>query len=354
MSNLVGKIADEIAPFVGMSYPNDEKRLFDLLSLVQDQIWMSGKFYNSTKYFYTPVRDNNLIITPHGYNVLLGCNIDFRPVSINGVASIFHKNGPLEVPLKQGGFSQSVYHIGDSPVMIQPNDEWCSPCKPKTKRDYYIAVQGGGCETNKETLVSVSGCNGKQIYTYRKEETESEPVICEDRDLVETEIKYSEGVVYPILGKMVFHENIIISEVYNIIKDPTVSPVEYYLVDKETRVGVLTARLEPYETNAKYKRYQVSKSCVKGKCILGLYKKSKPVKIVDESQIFISDNMQAILSIAQGIDHKYSKGDIEKGMAYIRDGINLLNLEVREERANKNSKLQVETPRDFSTIKKFR
>lgn len=352
--NLVGQIADEIAPYVGMSYPNDEKRLFDLLSLVQDQIWMSGKFYNSTKYFYTPVRDNNHIITPHGYNVLLGCNIDFKPVSINGVASIFHKNGPLEAPLKDTGFSRSVYHLGDSPVMIQPNDEWCSPCSSSSPREYYVAVCGGGCDTGKETLVSALGCNKKPIYTYRKEETESEPIVCEDRDLQETEIRYSEGVVYPILGQKVYHENILVSEIYNIIKDPTTAPVEYYLVDKDTRVGVLTARLEPYETNAIYKRYQVSQSCVKAKCILGLYKKSKPVKIVDPSQIFISGNMQAIMSIAQGIDHKYSKGDIEKGMAYIRDGINLLNLEVREERPNKNSKLQVESIRDFSEIKPFR
>ena len=32
-------IANFVAPYVGMSYPNDQDRVFELLSLVQNKIW---------------------------------------------------------------------------------------------------------------------------------------------------------------------------------------------------------------------------------------------------------------------------------------------------------------------------
>jgi len=356
MSNqTAGSIAEFIAPYIGMSYPNDEQRIFETLSLVQDEIWSSGKFYGSTKFFYTPVREDNTIVTPHGYNVLLGCNINFKPVNINGTAAIFHKNGPAESPLALDGFSNDVYHLGDSPVMFQPNSQWCKPCGPSgCKSEYYIAVCGGDCEKDKKTLVSSLGCNGRPIYTYYKEETENKPIVCEDRDLADEEVKYNEGVMYPIVGQQVYYNDIIIGDIYNIIKDPTLNPVNYYLVNKDTNVGTLIARLEPYEVTSNYKIYQISKSCVKNNCVLGLFKRSKPSSIVDPAQILISDNKNAILSIAKGVQKKYSEDNIQLGEAFILGGINLLAKEVREQRPNSTAKMQVSSIRDFSKIKKIR
>lgn len=356
MSNqTAGKIAEFIAPYIGMSYPNDENRIFENLSLVQDEIWSSGKFYGSTKYFYAPIRSDNTIITPHGYNVLLGCNINFKSVNINGTSAIFHKNGPSETPLAENGFSKDVYHLGDSPVMFQPNGSWCKPCGPnKGKVDFYISVCGGDCEINKKTLVSSLGRNGKPIYTYFKEETGDKPIVCEDRDLIVEEIKYNEGVMYDVVGQHVNHKDIIVGDIYNIIKDPTISPVEYYLVNKETGVGTLMARLEPYETVSNYKIYQISKSCVRNNCVLGLFKRSKPVDIVDPSQILISNNKSAILSIAKGVHKKFAEDNIQLGETFIMGGINLLAKEVREQKPNSTARLQIDSLRDFSKIKNIR
>lgn len=356
MPATAGSIAEFIAPYVGCSWPNDERKIFELMSLVQNKIWQSGKFHNSTKFFYVNVRSDRTIITPHGYNVLLGCNINFQPVNINSPNGLFHRNGPSEAPMVGGNFNTTIQYLGESPVTKQPNEAWCSPCgnhRFTCDNDYFITVVGENCSTKAHTLVSALGKNNKPIYTYYKEETGGEPTVCESEDIAATEIKYNEGVRYPILGQKVFYKDILVTNIYNIIKEPSLVPVEYYLTERRTGIGSLIARLEPYEIISKYKRYQISNNCIRKNCVLALFKQSKPVDIVSESQIFISDNKDAILCMAQGIYQIHEKQELNLGNGFIQQGLVALREELREESPNTNDKLQIESIRDYSKIKDF-
>jgi hypothetical protein len=355
MAITVKEVAEFVAPYVGMSYPNDDIRLFELLSLVQARIWGSGRFYGSTKFFHVGVDGENNIITPHGYNVLLGCNMDFKPVTIHGMTSLFHKNGPAEAPISQKGFNAGAFHLGDYAVMYQPNDQWCVRCGiMQPNKDYYIAVKSSdNCADVRFTTVSSLGCDGKPIYTYMKEASSMTPTVCGNEEIADGEIDYTEGVVYPIKGEQIAYNDIITTFVYSIRKEPTKTPVEYYLVDKETGQGFLTARLEPYETESKYKKYRVTGDCIKNKCILGLFKMSKPAEIKHESQLFVTDNRHAILCMAQSMDQLHNKQDFNTAEIFLQKSLIALREELREESPNAQNKMQIQTNRDFSKIKKL-
>lgn len=326
-------IAEKVAPEIQMSYPNDQDRIFSYLSLVQNKIWNSGLFHGSTSFFYVNLDQYGNIITPHGYNVLLGCNVGFRPIRISSQYSLFHANGNAEKAILDRNFSQEVTYLGESPVMIQIDDPWLKYCNS------FISVVGSSCESRKFTDVSALDVNGNPIYTYIKQTKKSSRLVVCGEESVEKYVDVREGVRYSITAKPQCHKNIIVSRITSIVKDPTLGPVSYYL--HYNGLSKLIARLEPFETRSEYKRYKVSGKCVQNNQVLGLFKQSKPLDIVSDSQKFISTNMEAIILIAKGFYQKIDKNDSQGGESFIQDGIRALREELRGHRVNTVEQIQV-------------
>lgn len=330
----VSLIADKVAPEIQMTYPNDQDRVFSYLSFVQKKIWNSGLFHNSTAFFHVNLDEFGNIITPHGYNVLLGCNVDFRPITITSQYSLFHANGDADASLRDKNFSQEVTYLGESPVTIQPNDSWFKSCNS------FISVLGSSCESKKFTDISALGKNGKPIYTYYKETRRSSKlIVCGEEKLNSDNIDVRNGVRYAITNTPQFHKNIIVTQINGIFKDQTLGPVEYYL--NSNGLSRLVARLEPFETHSSYKRYKVSGRCVRKNQVLGLFKMSEPIDIISESQYFISSNLEAIILIAKGFKMKFDKEDQQAGESFIQDGIKALREEIRGNRVNTIDRLQI-------------
>lgn len=352
----VGQIAEFIAPYIGAVYPNDTQRIFEILSLTQRKIWESGKFLNSTKWFYVNVNSNNEIITPHGYNILLACNVNFKPLRINDNYFLFHKNGAGDSILTDK-YNQDIMFLGSSPVIRQPNERFCNPCLVDDEcKKYILAVESSCCiKINgrfPKTRVSAIGGNGKQIFTYFKQDTGDVPCICGTNEELPSEIETIEGIEFPICGKKVVAECIEISEIYNIIKEPTLSNVKYYAINKNTRNGFLLAELGPYDIMSEYNRWKVLGSCVKLGCILGLFKKSKPAEIVDPNQIFITDNKNAILNLAQSVYEANEKKNFAAADQFERRGLLSLSNEIREGKPH-NNQIQIDSMKDHTKLPVF-
>lgn len=357
----IGQVAKLIAPHIGMNYPNDIESIYDIIDLIKEKIWFTGKFYGSTKWMWCRVRGDGTIITPHGYNILLGCKDENRPaMDIKDSYFMFHKNGPTSSVIKDKGFDNSVIYLGEYPTLLSPE---CFG-NGKNNGEFFISVKspGMGFSMEKNILrVLATDCNGNKIHTY-------EFTSDEDPDNTLTKIlgpddidKYEgiiEGINFPVKGVDILYKNVIVTSVYGIMKDPTVSPVEVWLyettvTDCDCSNGILIARLEPGEVISSYKSYKIPDKCIRNKYIYGLFKMSKPQPTSFNSEIFLTDNKNAIISIAKGIYKSTYKDQLAEGKAFINEGISALNDELRESSPNSVSTMQIDSVRDFSKLPNF-
>jgi len=340
-----GNTADYISSFVGKAYPEDKKSIFTLLDLVQEEIWNSGKFHGSTKWTYVTARDDNTIITPHGYNVLLGMNINFKPMKIRDEHFLFHQNGPADVPLGNN-FSTNVYDLGEYPV-FKLLEKICDPCKPTPCSKFRIGAKTvSSCSSFPKTRIYGNDLAGNKIFTYTAPETKKE-CVCPEEDAEAWDA--IEGVELQ-LNSTLRASMAEFGQITAIYKEPSSSAVEYYAID-ETGKGTLVARLDPFQLKASYRIYKVPNTCIKKKCIFGLFKRSKPDPIVNENQLFITENKTAILSIAKGCDMKFNRNEIQAGENFIALGIKALSNEVKEENSNSQTTVQFNGP--FPKVRKF-
>lgn len=334
---IVEEAAKLIAQRIGRSYPSDKKIIFSHLDLIAEHIWASGLFKDSTKWTYVSVGEDNKIISPDGYDVLLGVNINFKPITIRDSTFLFHSNGPAEAPIHDNYFYRNVIDLGRFPVN-RLIDNLCNVCSCDKPKCYYIGAKIlNNCGTPPKTRIYGKNEKGDEIFTYKVGEKE-EVNICseEDADVYEdaiqgVEIKLSERTTTP---------KILFSKVTSIVKEPSNSYVEYYAIDSKTKVGVPIAKLSPFDIVSSYRLYQVPSSCVKKRCVFALFKMTKPSQIIDESQPFITDNKNAILSIAMGLDYKFNQGDLEKGETFLSTGIRDLAIELKEDEANTKTNIQ--------------
>lgn len=338
---IIRDVANLIAGHIGKSYPNDREDIFETIDLVQNEIWKSGLFHGSTKWAYVNVRNDNTIITPHGYDVLLGLNIDFKPRIIRDTHFLFHQNGPADAALLGNGFNKNVQYLGEFPVIGNP-EKLCDPCNKGVSCEYFYvgARVSGACNTFPKTRIYGTSPNGKNIYSYVSPTT-NETCLCEDEEDIEI-WDAIEGVELS-LTNILKVSKIKFASITGITKEPSSSVVEYYKLDEKGN-GEMIASLDPFQIKSKYKAYLVPKSCIKNRCVFGLFKKSKPENTIHESQVFLTDNKSAIISMAKSFDFKYNKNDIERAIAFEADAKRSLSDEVKEETPNVVSPIQVVGP----------
>lgn len=347
----VSSVADFVSQFVDKSWPNDRDVLYQMLDLVQEHIWKSGLFLGSTKWAYVKTRCDNTIITPHGYSELLGAKLGCKMLDLRDQYFMFHQNGPMTEPAADKSYSTDVTHLGTYPTLINHWQEAELKCKIP---EYQLTVISPCLPNMREPLmtrVCAYGLDGRPIYTYYftpeslTENPEDEIMVLTPDDVTTSE-GVVEGVNLPITRQGFTPSNILISEIYNIEKQPSHFSVEYWLVDRCSKKGILAARLEPFQLRSSYNVYKINNNrCSVNNCIFALFKRSRPDPCVADSQLFITDNKLAITYIAQGIYEKVYKKNITTGDALLISGERELAKELKESNSAVHSPLQIHNHR---------
>jgi len=325
-----------IAPYVEKSWPNDRDSIYSILDLVQEAIWKSGLFEGSSKWAYVKVNKNGTIVTPHGYSILLGAKVGNSKYNIRDSYFMFHENGPLTEPGESNHFSKNIQFLGSYPTLINHIDDL-----KINKGDYKLGVVSPCLPPTGSppvSIISANDANGKKIFTYRFREKEDPEII--DNEIINytpDDIDYNngiiEGVVYPVTNKLITYDNVRVSEVYNITKDPTLSPVDYYALfpydgECDPSEGVLIASLDPFQTQSMYNVYKIVNNCINDGQAFCLFKRDRPEKLVNDSQLILTNSQTALISLAKGIQYKYFKDNIPVGDAFMSTGMRDISDEI--------------------------
>lgn len=359
----VEEAAQYIAPFVKLTWPKDRDRLYNILHLAQSRAWKEGKWYGMTREYSVYAAEDNTVITPPGYDVLLKVNLNTAPVSLRDQHFQFHRNGNGSVTECCGkNWTSSVYDLGPSPVLFQPyKDTTCPDCYDDTPC-VRIGVKSLGCETDASITITgfyPNACmelckkneHGQQarVYTYEKTTKAGTTEICgcgkEEEGGEDKKVK--NGATIPLTAEISLLD-IYWGRIESIAKTVTKAPVEVYAFYGDSQVKLI-ARLEPWQTQTHYKKYKLPEQCSGAPCIHGLFKMSQPERINNDSQLMIISEDEALLLLAKGINMTYYEDDDVNGERFILRGIKALEDQLTEQSTSAEIPIQVNGPMFQST-----
>lgn len=350
------KAAKVIAEYVGAIWPENQDKLFKLLTLVNKRIWKEGTWWGMNAEFFVKSRigpqGEYYITCPPGYDILKAVNIDGNPTMQRDAYFQFHKNAYGSIEKNCGNWTQAVVDLGEHATINE--------ISVGTKRPEKILI--GACLTGKETgtspvkFVRIDGewdRDGK-VWTYEKK-TWSERRIA---GLNEPEL-YD-----PIYGAKIalndtirFVENIYWKSIRSITKDITVNPVEVYAIHADQTLQLLTV-MEPHETMSKNRRYLIPDSCVKRTCtctsstatcncvpiVHGIFKVSEPGAVAHNTQPIYTSDDEALISLAIAMKSLYTDRKPDEAVPYLLNGVKSLEDNNRENQSNDQQTIQVTGP----------
>lgn len=344
-----------VAKFIDKSWPNDKESVFQILDLAQSEIYKTGLFSGSTKWFYTKVLDDNTIITPHGYSKLLGLKIGCSLAEIKDQFWMFHENGPASEPECSNIYTNVVQHLGDFPTLFNHYKEAKEKCCKSGFRIGVVSCNSPSYLTPPLTRINALDKEGKPVYTYPSglesrvatdDEVEQYEKMQNQGDYMYVESDIMQGVQVPVTSKFISTpKDLVFSEIVNIAKDPTMARVEYYAIPEGEQHGFLIASLEPFQTSSCYSIYKIKNSCVKDKCCLGLFKVSPPERIVSDNQFMIISDKTVLLDFCKYVHKKYYKEDYQGAGLFLSSGVASLSAQLKAETPNKTKTLRVSSVR---------
>lgn len=340
------QICEEVADLVGLSYPDDKKKLFFLCRMANHEIWKQGKWTGMIKEFnvntYTDQHGVRYMNTPTGYDVLLGVNVGSNPARINNHWFQFHKNGNGSVSKDKGwNHTDSVIDMGYFPTMypLRRRHELVKNIPDAV----YLAVRSRGNE-HPDTKLTISGENtiGQLLYSFPAKANEVIETLESPRvENIQASVP-TYGCEYKLTTKFFMYNNIAFSEVASITKTITANPVDVYAMH-DTGESYLVATLEPHQTNAKFRRYMLPKELpCQSNCVHGMFKVSEPEAIVYPTQQMITDNITALIDMIMGMDLKYHKKDLNAAAVYVLSAVKALEDSTKENMANHQTSIQVD------------
>jgi hypothetical protein len=113
--------------------------------------------------------------------------------------------------------------------------------------------------------------------------------------------------------------------------------------------------MEPWQLSSRYRIYKMAANCVSKNtnCVLGLFKMSKPDPIISENQHFITDDVEAIISLLIAKDEMFNKKDVKMASQFMANAAMNLNADLRESQSNTRKKIQVDAHTGFGNAPKF-
>lgn len=341
------QLCEMTADIIGMSYPSDKDKMFFLCSMVNHEIWKQGRYDGTIKEFYVNLKDgldgNKYIVTPNGYNILLGVNLDTKPTRITNSWFKFHRNGIGDAPHKtRFNLTESVMDLGKTAVIEQPRVR--KTIQAGIQDPVYITVRSRGYEDESANMV-ISGENrlGQLVYSFK--ESDQKPITRSLTNPNETTVVKGDptyGVDFKLTNKFSLCDNIHWSQVTKITKTVTNNPVDVYAVH-DSGESYLLATLAPHQRESIYRTYQLPKEeCSNHGCVLAMFKVSEPDRIEFGSQSMITSNPTALIDAMIGMDFKYFKKDLNAAATYILSAVKALEDSTRENMANTQQSIQVD------------
>ena len=305
-----------VAPFVGLSYEADRDKLFTYLHLAERKAWKQGTYKGFLKEFDCKIFDVNgkwFIKTPHGYDVLMGVNINCAPVHIKDSYFQFHHNsaGSLKNDCALS-FTELALDYIESPTTLGP--EFLSDKTP-----FRIGIKSTAVEDD-GAFLTVDGLDHEEKPIYSYPDVEGEPVHG-------LQIKLSHKEVIAV-------DNVMFSSITNISKQVTNGRVEVYRLSDDYQCVDLIAEIQPNQKRSKYRMYQVPKwdcECMTVHC---LFKVAEPEFLAHPTQKLIIEDREAILSLTMSLDETYDKKNIEVGETLLTKGIINLDTDLNSSKAN--------------------
>lgn len=309
------EVCQKVAPFLGLSFDNDQDKLFLYLDIAQKRAWRAGTYKGFLKIANVSTYEfggHRYIRTPHGYNVLLGLNINSKPKELKEGYFQFHHNsyGSLskEQQLRYVDYGL-VFH--EYPTLMGPQ---------LNRKDFKFQV-GVLSTVDREGYAQISGIgiDGNPINT-----------VVDGESFDGVKVKLSKG-------ELTLIDNVWWSDIEGISKDQTFGAVEFYAINKTCNYAELIARIEPRQKVSQYRLYEVPKDCGCGQTVEALFKLSEPDQIVSGDDKLIIDDIEAIMSLMIGADETFNKKAIEVGEAFSAKGVVSL---AEEERAASSPTVQ--------------
>lgn len=300
---------------MGLSMDNDREKLFLYLDIAQKKAWRAGTYKGFVKICTVgtyQVGEHRYLRTPHGYDVMLGMNINGQPKILREGYFQFHHNsyGSLtkEQKLRYVDFGL-VYH--EHPTLLGPQIN--SP-------DFKFQL-GVLSTVDREGFAYAAGIgiDGNPINTVVDGLTQ-------------------DGVKIPLKkGEVTLIDNVWWSEIESLSKDQTLGPVEFYAINKSCNYSELLARIEPRQRRSQYRIYEIPADCGCGQFVEAAFKISEPDPISSLSDRLIVDDLEAIMSMMIGSDQTFNVKAIELGEAFSAKGVVGL---AEEERAGSSPTIQ--------------
>jgi hypothetical protein len=335
MNNItVEEAAKLVAPRLDLCYPQDKKKIYSILELVNQHCWKKGIWSGMTKEFFVNTRADGTIVNPAGYDILLKVNLNTRPVTIRSEYFQFTRNGTgSQTECCGRNWSIEVVDRGFSPVICQPfKPESCHCCTPKCQK-IKLGVRSESCE-EQGLHATIYGCfpDGHPVYSYkaRTPETQLEGlcVPCNQKEAAcvdKSKYDVIEGIEVPITDDMFIIDNVYWGEIRAIKKPPTSGAVEVYAINDHDDSVSKIARMEPPHLASCYRIWAVPQICCEWPCVHGLFKVSKPGKVLYDNQLMMINDEEAIISLSIAVHLLYYRKDPEFAARYFNIGITALS-----------------------------
>jgi hypothetical protein len=322
-----GQAFSLVADFVEAD-ENSRDKVWRILRLACNHAWGKGKWWGMTTDFWCKVHYEEgsngkpYILSPPGYDALLGINRDGKPRILRDSYFMFHKNGPGDIKgHNYCHWNTDVYDAGHVPTLHAINNYGCRSgvmigirSIGSPGEDEVVTIQG---ETEDGQLaVSYELNNPKKCNCLQASEDESGPAV-----------RTVHGVRIQVTDKFSYVDNVLFRNITSITKTLTKCPIEVIFINKDGE-GFITARLNPWDTESRYRKYYVPEGCEHS--VHGLFKIGKQPHIIDDSQPIIIGNEEALVALCKGINLMYYKEQALAGAGYLQAAVISLEEEKRE------------------------
>lgn len=331
-----GQAGQLVAKFIGRNWPNDREEIFEILQLGINKAWGEGKWFGMTVEGYvglTYSSNGKYIVGPASHPILLAINIHGIPQDIRSHHFKFHRNGDGQIMDCNGcKWNTAVYDSGEFPYLegkININD------------GVFIGVRSLGVPGPDEKVwIKGSHVDGNQVFTYKNSEDKLDTCGC----IVDTtKIDIINGLELDVTSDFRYIKNIRLHDIKAITKTKTRNPVEILAFDCDGNTQLL-ARLEPGDTESKYRRYYLPDDLCKYSSVHGLFKVAEQPNIVSDSDTLLIRHREALISLCMAINYIFYKSQQDLGAQYFLNAITALEKQKREHESPDIFPVQVDFP----------
>jgi hypothetical protein len=323
----------DISPFVGLDPVNDQDKLFLYLSMAQSRAWKAGSYKGFMREATLKTYDfggRHFLMTPHGYNVLMGININSKPTKMFESYFSWHHNGlgsiTSECRLK---YADCTLEYRESPTLYSHD--------LLQAKEFKLAVLARHAQdTGQEVTVTGLDVNGRPVTASLPTQA-SVAAGVSDLDIV-----YGARIKLEA-NKLMLLDDVNWMSIEALSKGVTHGDVDFYMVRGEGASACVDhiATIGPFQSKSLYRIYEVPASMCKHHKLECLLKIGEPEKIRSASQFLMIDDIEALMSLVMSVHETFDKKDLALGNGFMTLGVANLEAEHKSSRSPTLQPIQI-------------